>query len=152
MKRNRRIAVISHCILNQNAVLTEWERAPGAFKGVVRDLLVKDVSLLQLPCPEMTYGGVNRPPLAYADYDTPEFRAHCIALLTPSISQINRLAEDGCTLELLMGIENSPCCDLTPGKGVFMEELLRLLPPEVPVISRRMVPESYREESDGAGS
>lgn len=145
MKRGCRIAVVAHCVLNQNAVLSGWERASGAFNNIVRGLLEADLALVQLPCPEMTYGGVSRPPRSYADYDTPDFRAHCRTLVAASALHLEKLAEDGGSVELLLGIENSPCCDLRQGKGVFMEELERMLSPSVIVRAHAMVPEAYVE-------
>ena len=146
MIRDRRIALISHCVLNQNAVLTDWGRAKGPFTTLVCSMMNQNLGLLQLPCPEMMYLGVNRPPQNYADYNTPAFREHCRNLLAPPLAELNKLVEDGCTLELLLGIENSPCCDLHTGKGVFMEELFCMLPEGILPVVRQMVPENYHEE------
>lgn len=143
--RSRRIALVSHCILNQNVVLTGWERAAGPFRSVVSELLDEGLSIIQLPCPEVSYKGVNRPSMTYVDYNTEAFRSHCRKLLVPAVLQLERLHEDGCRLEALYGIENSPNCDLQPGRGVFMEELRKLLPPDLVIHSLRMVPESYSE-------
>lgn len=143
--RSRRIALVSHCILNQNVVLRDWERASGPFCSVVTELLEEGLSIIQLPCPEVTYKGVNRPPMTYGDYDTEAFRSHCRKLLLPTVSQLQRLHEDECRLEVLYGIENSPNCDLRQGRGVLMEELMQLLPPNMVIESQRMVPESYSE-------
>lgn len=143
--RSRRIALVSHCILNQNTVLRDWERASGPFRSVVSGLLEEGFSIIQLPCPEVTYKGVNRPPMTYEDYDTEAFRSHCRKLLVPTVLQLQRLHEDSCRLEVLYGIENSPNCDVRQGRGVLMEELIKLLPPNMAIENLRMVPESYSE-------
>jgi len=145
MKRNLRIAMVSHCVLNQNSVLSDWERGRGAFKSIVQELLDEDLAIVQLPCPELMYLGVGRPPMNYEDYDTPEFRICCELMLKPTVIQIAKLVESGCSIDVLVGIENSPNCDLNPGKGVFMEVLMELLPTDAMIHSKRMVPEKYLE-------
>lgn len=144
--RGRRIALVAHCVFNQNAVLTGWERATGTFNATVSDLMRQGLGLVQLPCPELTFLGVDRPPMTYEEYDTPEYREHCRTLLAPVLAQLQRLLEDGCTLEVLLGIEESPSCDLRQGKGVFMEELYQLLPEGSLPIIRQMIPECHQED------
>lgn len=156
MQRNRRIVIISHCILNQNVVLKDWERSEGPFRSVVIPLLEKGVSLVQLPCPELGFKrgagidiGVNRPPMSYDDYNTQAYREHCRDILKPTIQMLKALVSDGCIFEELIGIENSPSCDWHPGKGVFMEEFISLWQSEVGPLSliRRMglIPEVFRD-------
>lgn len=103
------------------------------------------LGILQLPCPELTYLGVDRAPMTYSEYDTQEYRKHCRTLLAPVLTELHRLMEDGCTIEVLLGIENSPSCDLRQGKGVFMEELFALLPEKILPKVKQMVPEHYCE-------
>ncbi len=147
MKRNRKLAILAHCVLNQNAVLTDWERSEGPFKAYVMPLLEKGVSILQLPCPELAFGGVRREPLTFTDYNTESYRQHCQKLLEPFFMQLEALLADGCEIIALIGIENSPSCDLRQGKGVFMEEFFhRLGASSEGIQSLQMVPESYIEE------
>lgn len=148
MIRGRRIALVAHCVLNQNTVLTGWARAKGGYTSAVCQIMEQGLGLLQLPCPEMMYLGVDRPPQTFADYDTPAFRQHCRNLLAPTLAELSRLLEDGSTVELLLGIENSPCCDLRAGKGVFMEELLKMFPEGVVPTILKMIPEIYHEEEN----
>lgn len=149
MKRNRKIAIVAHCVLNQNAVLTDWERSEGPFKTYVQPLMEQGVSLLQLPCPELTFGGVGREPLTYADYDNMDYRNHCQRLLEPFFMHLEALLKDGCEVVNLIGIENSPSCDLRPGNGVFMEVFFRkwdaLAIKHKRILSQFMVPESHQE-------
>lgn len=145
MERNRKIAVLAHCVMNQNAVLTGWERAKGPFSTVIIDLMKRDIAILQLPCPELSFGGVNRMAMTYDDYNHDAFRAHCRTLLEPFFKQLNPLLDDGCEIVELIGIENSPSCDLRAGKGVFMEEFFKLLAPSVKILNDRMILEDYEE-------
>jgi len=67
MKLKREFVVVSHCILNQHAVIPGWERARGAFPLAI-SLLNQGVALLQLPCPEFLTLGKERPPMTYQEY------------------------------------------------------------------------------------
>lgn len=142
-ERNRRIAVVPHCLLNQNSVLTGWERSEGPFAGWAVPLMETGWSLYQLPCPELLYGGVKREPQDYGAYDTADYRQHCRRLLAPSVEGLLKLKADGCLFRLI-GIEESPSCDLRHGKGVLMEELAALLPANF-FSSYDQVPEKYCE-------
>jgi predicted secreted protein len=124
MQRSKKILVVSHCVLNQNTVIPEEARSPGMMKSAVSWAEEQGYGLVQLPCPEFTYLGPDRPSMTRAQYDTPEYRAHCRKILLPVAEQLKVYQEHGFTLVGGMGIATSPSCD--PGYGVFMEELLRL--------------------------
>jgi hypothetical protein len=38
-------------------------------------------------CPEFTFLGLNRPPMTYEEYNTPEYRQHCRKILAPVLDQ-----------------------------------------------------------------
>lgn len=146
MTERRKIALVAHCVLNQNAVLRGWERTQGGFTPIVTQLARENYGLVQLPCPELAYLGVDRPPQTYEDYDTESYRQHCRQLLTPLTTQVAAFLAAGYAIEVLMGIENSPSCDLRHGKGIFMEELFKLIPADALPDVGLMVPEAYTAE------
>jgi predicted secreted protein len=121
MQRSKKILVVSHCVLNQNTVIPEEARSPGMMKSAVSWAEEQGYGLVQLPCPEFTYLGPDRPSMTREQYDTPEYRAHCRSILLPVVEQLQLYQEHGYTLVGGMGIATSPSCD--PGYGVFMEEL-----------------------------
>lgn len=141
MERNKRFVIMAHCVMNQNTVILGWERSPGPFARVIMDLMKRQISIVQLPCPEITFLGYERPPLEYADYDTPEYRAHARRILEPTLMELRELKAHGLTPLCLIGIEASPSCDSTSFQGVFMQELLA----EIGDISRVDIPEDYEE-------
>ena len=59
-RRSRRVVVLAHCILNQNAKLDRCAHCPGAVTGVVEALLEHGVGMVQMPCPEMLALGLDR--------------------------------------------------------------------------------------------
>jgi predicted secreted protein len=135
-RRSRRLILLAHCILNQNAVVEPLARAPGALAGIVRACLEAEVGIIQLPCPEMAARGPRRAPAERSDYDTAEYRALCRALIEPIRAQVEAYRRAGYEIVGLIGIGDSPSCGVTtthqgtavPGRGVFMEELLQALP------------------------
>lgn len=80
--------------------------------------------IVQLPCPEFTYLGLNRPSMTYEQYNTPEYRKHCREILAPVLSQAKEYLKNEYEMAGLLGIQSSPSCD--PTRGIFIEELSAL--------------------------
>ncbi len=135
-QRGKCLILLSHCILNQNAVVQPLARERGALAGIVRIILDAGLGIIQLPCPELADRGPERAQAERPSYDTAEHRALCRALIEPIRSQVAAYRRAGYEIVGLLGIGNSPSCGLdttyeggpVPGRGVFMEELLRALP------------------------
>lgn len=124
MERSKRILIASHCILNQNTVIPEEARSKGMMKSAVEWCDKQGYGMVQLPCPEFTYLGLNRPPMTKEEYDTKEYREHCRNILVPIMEQLKMYKDSGYEIVGGFGIQRSPSCD--PGNGIFMEELLSL--------------------------
>lgn len=125
MKRSKKILLVSHCILNQNVVIEEEARALGAIPSAVNWINEEGVGVVQLPCPEFTFLGLDRPSMTYEQYDNEPYREHCRSILHPVIEQIQEYVRCGYEITGILGIESSPSCDHS--RGVFMEELRKLL-------------------------
>lgn len=125
MQRSKQILIVSHCILNQNTVIAEEARAEGAVESAVEWAMKQGYGFLQLPCPEFTFLGLNRPSMTYEQYNTPEYRKHCREILAPVLEQAVEYVKNGYELAGLLGIQSSPSCD--PTRGIFMEELTVML-------------------------
>lgn len=64
--RSGRVAIVSHCLLNQNTRYPGGAACPGVAVDAVRAYVDEGVGLLQMPCPEQrTWGGVRRPPMLW---------------------------------------------------------------------------------------
>ena len=135
----------AHCVLNQNAVIRNWERASGAFNRLVKVLLDENVGILQLPCPEMAFLGEARPPKTKEEYDTPAYRVLCQQLAAPLVKQVVDYHNNGYHVLGLLGIGESPSCDTQGDPGVFMEELMQQLEKEGITLNCIDIPESYLE-------
>lgn len=145
--RSKKLILVCHCVLNQNSVINDWERAKGAF-SIVAPLLHSGAGIIQLPCPELVYKGINRPPLEYEDYDTLGYRALSRQLLAPYILQLKDYISNGYKLQGIVGIHNSPSCSITGQRGVFMEELFDMCSQENIALNYVEVPEEYQEHGD----
>ncbi len=59
-RRSKRVILVAHCLLNQNAKLDACAHYPGAMKEVAQLLVASGVGIVQLPCPELAYLGLDR--------------------------------------------------------------------------------------------
>ena len=148
MHRNKKIIILSHCILNQNSVVKPLARAKGAYTDVIKLLLDNNIGMLQLPCTELLFLGSSRPPMTKSKYDTPEYRIFCNNLLQNTMIQINEYLNNNYKILGIIGIEQSPTCGLINKRGILMEELLSLLRNENIELPRLEIPTDYIEEKD----
>jgi len=139
-----KVALIAHCLLNQNAKVCEGARYPGVVSPVVDALRSRGYDLLQLPCPELAFAGTRRWWAVYEQYDTPAYRAHCRRLAQAIAPRIDAHLRAGAEV-ILIGLDGSPSTgvrftsskpdwggrpnrpqddwDIVPGRGVWIEEL-----------------------------
>ncbi|MDF2876598.1 MAG: hypothetical protein K0R22_3281 [Sporomusa sp.] len=127
MFRQNKLAIVSHCVLNQNSVVQPLARSGGSFRRLVSILSQADLGIYQLPCPELIYAGMTRKPQTYEEYNTPAFEAVCRQAADRVLQDLDNFQAVGCDVCLLLGIRRSPTCSLTEISG----HLFRLLLPEL---------------------
>lgn len=151
--RSRRIAVVAHCHLNVNTKVHGLADYESVRREVVGPLIEQGVGIVQLPCPEATYLGLKRWGMTREQYDLPAYRRHCRKLLASTVQSLQVLAEDGCAIEAVIGVDGSPSCGVAytsvgygggeiedlaaqgelpacrkePGTGVFMQVFRSML-------------------------
>lgn len=145
MLRNKNIILTAHCVLNQNSVIKDWERSTSSFKTIIDLIIKKDISIIQLPCPELKHLGLNRPPLSKEDYDNPEYRKLCSDLSKEVVNEIIAYSHEDYKIIGLIGIGESPTCDTKGNKGIFMEELFFELDKNGIALKTFDIPENYSE-------
>lgn len=148
--RSHEVAVVAHCHLNANTKVRGLATCPGVRADVLLPLIEQGVGVVQLPCPEATYLGMNRWGMSVEQYDNPAYRRHCREIIAPVIDLLVALAADGCAIRGVVGVDGSPSCGVTqtctgyaggeieqildgivsaqhatcgPGRGIFMQEL-----------------------------
>ena len=129
------LQAVAHCLLNPHTRVKGL--GPLDFKP--------EPPLIQLPCPEALYLGLDRWAVTRNQLDVSEFRRFCRSLIVQHADIIELLASKGNSIRIV-GVAGSPSCGVlttsvgyqggrvreaphehVPGMGVFMEELTREL-------------------------
>lgn len=141
MLRSNKVILVSHCVLNQNAVVHPLARSQGAFKQIIELLMDSGFGIVQLSCPETLMYGMNRPPMTHAEYDTPDYYLLCKDLAANDFEMVERLSAGNIVIAGIIGIDQSPTCSQIKDQGHFMTALN-----QIDAISRLPkidIPESY---------
>ena len=150
-----RVAFVAHCMLNQNAKVVGGALCRGINPALLEELRANGWRVAQMPCPELTFTGLNRFWAVREQLDTRAYRRHCRRIVGAVAGAICAHLERGDEV-VLIGLEGSPSMgvrvtssdperagrpewpdgapELTPGSGILIEELLAEL-------SARGVPE-----------
>jgi predicted secreted protein len=140
-----KVAFVAHCLLNQNSRTAGGAYCPGVYSPFVQELRDGGWQLAQMPCPELTFAGLNRFWAVREQYDTPAFRRHCRRIVAGVADAIAAHLGRGDEV-VLVGVEGSPTMGvrlsnsdaatggiprwpeqgppLAPVPGVLIEELL----------------------------
>lgn len=145
MLRNKKLVLLSHCILNQNSVVLPLARAKGGFP-ITKFLLDQGIGIIQLPCPEFKFLGPQRKPMNKEEYDSLEYRTFCRVLFTPILEDIKKYLKQDYSLVGILGIKESPTCSITGIRGIFMEEVFVMLSHEGIDINYFDIPSDYAED------
>jgi predicted secreted protein len=147
-KRSRRIVLVAHCVLNQNAKLDGCAHYPGAIEEASEALLREGLGIVQLPCPELVCLGLDRgaEPGALTSVETEDTRIArrmgeessrlaCRQLVGSVAHQMEEYRKHGFELVGLVGINGSPSCGVettwteggeVEGPGLFTRMLLEM--------------------------
>jgi predicted secreted protein len=131
-------------MLNQNAKTYGGARCPGIYSPLVDEVRARGWRIEQMPCPELTFTGVNRFWAVREQYDTITHRRHCRRLAAAVCGVVEFYLAQGEDV-LFVGLEGSPSMgvcitssdpnrggrpvwadeapELAPGQGIFVEEL-----------------------------
>jgi predicted secreted protein len=127
------IRVVAHCLLNPSTRVKGLKPVEFRPEG--------EGPLIQLPCPEALYMGLDRWAVTRNQLDVPEFRRFCRSLIIHYADLLEMLARQGARIKIL-GVTGSPSCGVSTttkgyqggkvkearhehvsGTGVFMEVL-----------------------------
>ena len=133
----KEIIVIAHCLMNKPSRIL-------GFNAPILDLTSANVrckNIIQLPCPEMIYFGINRREITKDQLDHPNYRRFCRELFKPFADMIEQFADVGMRIKII-GVSKSPSCgaeittiggeggcvttfthEHVAGAGVFFEEI-----------------------------
>jgi predicted secreted protein len=144
-KRSKKVILVAHCILNQNAKINACAYYPGIIKEAMEVFLDAGVGLIQLPCPEFFYLGLDREviPGAKSTIESEDTRVArrmnekqsrelCQQVINNIVYQVNEYRKHDFEIVGLVGINCSPTCGVDTtwsddnehlGQGVFIKML-----------------------------
>lgn len=115
-KKPRYFVLISHCLLNPATRVHVLGRSFTMAQKISSYLLEKNISIIQLPCPEFTAMGYWRNPQGRQQYDNIFFRKHCKKELESFVDMVCELKRNNNTPLCFIGIQGSPTCSVYWGK------------------------------------
>ena len=145
--RSKKVILVLHCLLNQNARFDGCAHFPGAMGEAARAVVDSGVGILQMPCPELHGLGLDRSGRVRDGTDIgirealleEEGQKVCRHLVQLVMDNVKEYQKHGFQVIGVVGNDGSPACgvDTThyvdrgegPGQGAFMivlrEELTR---------------------------
>jgi len=133
MKRSKKVVFVSHALLNQNSMPKGRGKYPGVVNDLIELLTESGVGLVQLPCPELSFGApLGRKSKTKDTMDTKPFRKHCKGMATNLMDQIEKYQKAKYKVVGVLGLEHSPIeavhqvenkNRIVPGKGILTEEI-----------------------------
>ncbi len=144
-QRSKRVLLVAHCVLNQNAKIDRCAHYPGVMRETVEVMIESGVGLIQMPCPELCCLGLDRQADrgASTTIETEDTRvakrmadnacqARCQSLVDDLIYQVEEYRKNGFEVVGLLGINGSPTCGIETswanereehGPGIFIQLL-----------------------------
>lgn len=161
--RGRRILVVAHCVLNENARVQGGAFHPGGDDGIIDQAQRAGVGIVQLPCPEQaSWGGVQRPRmwvmlgkkgtllyrlrrpfLTAFRWQTKRVQRR---LARDAVRVLRDFAENGYEIVGIVGIGGSPTCGVTRRL-----DLSRAVEYVAGVAPERLVRDTFNRECARAG-
>ncbi|HJH31200.1 MAG TPA: DUF523 domain-containing protein [Methanosarcinaceae archaeon] len=133
----KEIIVVAHCMMNKTSRLMGFNAPMLKLASTCENIK----NMIQLPCPEMIYFGINRREITKDQLDHRNYRRFCHELFKPFADMIEQFAGAGMKIKII-GVPKSPSCgaELTTiggkggcvtdfkhehvaGAGVFFEEI-----------------------------
>ena len=134
-QRSKKILLVAHCVLNQNAKIDRCGRYPGAILEASQALISSGVGIVQMPCPELMALGLDRQVEREnnASIESEDERvaqlmrqkvnlSHCHDIAADLIYQIQQYQKNGFTVLGILGMNGSPTCGVETRWGNMREE------------------------------
>lgn len=138
-KRSKKVVLAVHCLFNQNARIDGCAFFPGAMGRAARVLAQSGVGMLQMPCPELTYLGLDRKRYGGRKIGIREAlslkngKTACREMAKNIVYQVKEYRRHGFKVIGAIGNDGSPACGVNfthyratgpgPGPGAFIKIL-----------------------------
>lgn len=110
MNRIKKIAIISHCIINQNSVVKGEYKDMNIFFPFIKKLFEENIGILQLPCPETEYYGLRRWGHVKEQFDNCGYRKYLEKIINSFVDIIKEYINNEYEIVGIYGIAGSPSC------------------------------------------
>ncbi len=143
--RSKQLVFVAHCVLNQNARDAGTAESPAMMRTILDALATKNISVIQLPCPELMVLGLGRArdasplPTIRERLESAESHVRLGYLIDQVVYQIKEYQAQGFRIIGILGKNGSPTCGVRmtrhmtlPGapEGVFIRLLRQRLKAE----------------------
>lgn len=118
----KKILILSHCLLNN---LCENPPAPEIIKDkIYKEISADNISVLQLPCPELCYQALNRDSIYPGTEAAEDYEAYCKKLIDPIVHNLEEYKKHNIEISAVYGIDTSPSCSVIDKTSIMMKYLL----------------------------
>lgn len=135
----KKVALLSHCILNPFCEFEE-PAAKELYREIVKRLMDEDIGILQLPCPELTYQGLERTSIVPGGEGSNEYTKFCRDLVSATVENIKEYKKNGIKVGAILGIDTSPSCSAIDESAFMTKELFEIIGEEGIEIKKIDVP------------
>lgn len=143
MNRSKKIAIISHCIINQNSVVKGEYKDINIFFPFIKKLFEENIGILQLPCPEIECYGLRRWGHVKEQFDNCGYRKYVEKIVNSFVDIIKEYINNGYEIVGIYGIAGSPSCGVNLTCSANWEGEISLYKDKEDIVSRiKMINES----------
>lgn len=143
MNRSKKIAIISHCIINQNSVVKGEYKDINIFFPFIKKLFEENIGILQLPCPETEYYGLRRWGHVKEQFDNCGYRKYLEKIVNSFVDIIKEYINNEYEIVGIYGIAGSPSCGVNLTCSANWEGEISLYKDKEDIVSRiKMINES----------
>lgn len=143
MNRSKKIAIISHCIINQNSVVKGEYKDINIFFPFIKKLFEENIGILQLPCPETECYGLRRWGHVKEQFDNCGYRKYVEKIVNSFVDIIKEYINNEYEIVGIYGIAGSPSCGVNLTCSANWEGGISLYKDKEDIVSRiKMINES----------
>lgn len=143
MNRSKKIAIISHCIINQNSVVKGEYKDINIFFPFIKKLFEENIGILQLPCPETEYYGLRRWGHVKEQFYNCGYKKYLEKIANSFVDIIKEYINNGYEIVGIYGIAGSPSCGVNLTCSANWEGEISLYKDKEDIVSRvKMINES----------
>lgn len=136
MNRSKKIAIISHCIINQNSVVKGEYKDINIFFPFIKKLFEENIGILQLPCPETECYGLRRWGHVKEQFDNCGYRKYVEKIVNSFVDIIKEYINNGYEIVGIYGIAGSPSCGVNLTCSANWEGEISLYKDKEDIVSR----------------